>query len=138
MSYRLEQSNYFFFFPSKSLDCLLVLLQLQPVLKIWVLLNQPSSSQNVSLLIELFACFSFSLEGSQVAGVQATHWYQCDWLRSAVEMEMRPSSAGLLLSLGSVQTASQSWIRLSTLKLCGSLVVSTVTNHIKSCFCKRD
>lgn len=64
---------------SKSLDSLLALLQLRSVLKTWLLLNQPSSSQNVSLLIGLFFFFS-PLEGSQVTGVQATHWYQCDWL----------------------------------------------------------
>lgn len=58
---------------SKSSDCLPGLLQLHSVLKTWVLLNQPSSSQNV---------FFFSpLEGSQVTVVQATlWWYQCDWL----------------------------------------------------------
>lgn len=49
-----------------------ILLAFVLLLKTWILLNWPSSSQNVSSLIG-----PFFLKGSQVTGVQATHWYQC-------------------------------------------------------------
>lgn len=49
-----------------------ILLAFVLFLKTWILLNWPSSSQNVSSLIG-----PFFLKGSQVTGVQATHWYQC-------------------------------------------------------------